>query len=144
MSGKYERVVRELRRYSSDGYGVVDVVRQLHFGWRRFKAEMSLPIHSQFVFSGHSILTWVTPLALGWGGDMSDEELEQLLGRLVPRSSSIVDPQERILARLASFPRTGGWSRSQLSSSVSRYSRSCSLAANFSVFGRRAIDSAFH
>ena len=93
MSGKYERLIHELRQYSYDGHSVVDVVRQLHLRLAEIQGvNVSPHTFSICLFKAFDIefgdaldaRHWAT---LGWGGDMSDEELEQLLGRLVPRSN---------------------------------------------------------
>lgn len=95
---EYDSLVRELREYSSEASNVADVVGWLH---RRLTALQGENLSAYtFVYclfkafdlefyTAQRVQGWA---ALGWGGDLSDEGLEQLLGRLVPRSDEMVDP----------------------------------------------------
>jgi len=98
MGAKYGRFVRELRRYSSDGHSVVDVVRQLHPQLVAIQGQNISPhtfvlcLYKAFDIEFDVALSVRRFAMLGWGGDMSDEELEQLLGRLVSRPDEMTDP----------------------------------------------------
>lgn len=95
---EYDALVRELREYSSEASTAVGVVEWLH---RRLTALQGENLSAYtFVYclfkafdldfyTAQSVQHWT---AFGWGGDLSDEGLEQLLGRLVPRSDEMVDP----------------------------------------------------
>ena len=97
MSEKYEDLVREIRAYHADGHRAVDVVRLLHerlveiqgdsfsaytFTYCLFKA---FDIDFQ---TAQQVQRWIK---LGWGGRMSDSELEQLLVHLRPRLPGALD-----------------------------------------------------
>lgn len=95
MADRYDPLIRDIREYSQQAKSVAEVILEL-----RLRVEEMQPpsvgytlvsvLHRAFELDlGEAKMAagWV---GLGWGGPMSDDELERMIGRLVPRSRDLL------------------------------------------------------
>lgn len=100
MNSRYDSLIQEIREYSQQGHSITEVIWQLYS-----RVEEMQPPSIGYTFT--ALLHWAFELdyevvlkirgwaGLGWGGPMPDNELERMVGRLVPRSGDLYSPDQQ-------------------------------------------------
>ncbi|GGQ94880.1 hypothetical protein GCM10010195_58370 [Kitasatospora griseola] len=97
MGNSHEAVIRDIRGFAASGHGPVDVVRRMLSGLTDPRGGMpSSYTCATCLYRAFEIEIEVAKRAQAWagfgrGGSMTNEQLERLLGRLVPRSEELFD-----------------------------------------------------
>jgi hypothetical protein len=94
VSSRYDSLIQDIREYSQQGHSVTEVIWQLYTRLQEMQPRsigytFTALLNRAFDLEYEVVLDVRHWAKLGWGGMMSDDELELMVGRLVPRSREL-------------------------------------------------------
>jgi hypothetical protein len=100
MSSRYDSLIQDLREYSQRGHSVTEVIWRLYSQLQEVRGQISgytftALLHRAFDLDYEVVLEVRHWAELGWGGTISDDELERMAGQLVPRSRDLYSPDQQ-------------------------------------------------
>ena len=99
MNSRYDSLIEDLREYAQ-GHSAAEVIWQLYCRLQEAQGPINghtftALLHRAFDLEYAVVLEVRHWAKLGWGGMMSDIELERMVGRLVPRSCDPYSPDQQ-------------------------------------------------